>query len=142
MVGSTYTPQTWESVLASMVSPNVIGVQASIPNGTTQNVDTNIADDSLFRGVKLIAMNTTFGDTVSVKIVDVDGVYSPAGTVLSSPVLNFNISTDQQLQADYESVAPFKILGGLYVRITYVSTGGLLSSVKIGADLFLIKVLQ
>lgn len=142
MVNSTYSPQTWDTVMAAMVMPTVIGVKGSIPSNTTQNVDTLIADDSLFRGVKLIAMNTTFGDTVSVKLVDVDGVYSPAGTVLSSPVLNFNISTDQQLQADYESVAPFKILGGLYIRITYISTGGLLSTVKIGADLFLVKVLQ
>jgi hypothetical protein len=142
MVGSTYAPQTWGDVLAAMVAPNVIGIQGSIPSNTTVSIDTKIADDSLFRGVKLIAMNTVFGDTVSVKIVDVDGVYSPAGTVLGAPVLNFNISTDQQLQADYESVAPFKILGGLYVRITYVSTGGLLSTTKIGADFFLVKVLQ
>lgn len=142
MVGSTYAPQTWHDVLAAMVIPHVMGIQASIPANTTQSIDTKITDDSLLRGVKLIAMNTTFGDTVSVKIVDVDGVYFPAGTVLSSPVLSFNISSDQQLQADYESVAPFKILGGLYIRITYVSTGGLLTSVKLGADLFLVTVLQ
>lgn len=142
MTGSTYAPQTWNDVMVSMVSPYVIGIQGSIPVNTTQNIDTKIANDSLFRGVKLIAMNTTFGDTVSIKIVDVDGVYAPAGTVLSSPVLSFNISTDQQLQADYESVAPFKLLGGLYIRITYVSTGGLLSSVKIGADFFMVTVLQ
>jgi hypothetical protein len=142
MINSTYTPQTWRDVQASMIKSNVMGVQGSIPSNTTVNIDTKIVDDSLFRGVKLIAMNTTFGDTVSVKVVDVDGVYSPAGTVLSSPVLNFNISSDQQLQADYESIAPFKILGGLYIRITYVSTGGLLSTTKIGADLFLVTVLQ
>lgn len=142
MVGSKYTPQTWHDVMASMVQPNVIGIKISVPTTTTVSVDTQIPDDSLFRGIKLIASNTTFGDTVSVKIVDVDGVYAPAGTVLSSPVLNFNISSDQQLQADYESVAPFKLLGGLYIRITYVSTGGLLSTVKIGADVFLVTVLQ
>ncbi len=141
MLNSTYTPLTWHDVLATYVKPNVVGIQGSIPNGTTVSIDTKVTDDSLFRGIKLIAMNTTFGDTISVRVVDVDGVYSPPGTVLSSPVLNFNISTDQQLQADYESVAPFKILGGLYLRITYVSTGGLLSSVKIGADLFLVTVL-
>ena len=142
MVGSTYAPQTWQDVLAAMVAPNVMGIQGSIPTNTTKNIDIRVADDSLFRGIKLIAMNTTFGDTMSITVVDVDGVYSPAGTVLSAPVLNFNISTDQQLQADYESVAPFKLLGGLYIRITYVSTGGLLSTVKIGADIFLVKVLQ
>jgi predicted ThiF/HesA family dinucleotide-utilizing enzyme len=142
MVGSTYAPQTWNELMAAMVAPNVIGITGSIPAGTTVSIDTKITDDSLFRGIKLIATNTVFGDTVNVKIVDVDGVYAPAGTILSSPVLNFNISTDQQLQADYESVAPFKILGGLYIRITYVSSGGLLSTTKIGADLFLVKVLQ
>jgi predicted ThiF/HesA family dinucleotide-utilizing enzyme len=142
MVGSTYSPQTWHDVKASVVTPNVIGVTGSIPAGQTVNVDTRIADDNLFRGIKLIATNTVFGDTVSVKVVDIDGVYAPAGTILSAPVLNFNISSDQQLQVDYESIAPFKILGGLYIRITYVSSGGLLSTTKIGADLFLVKVLQ
>lgn len=142
MISSSYAPQTWNEVKTSMVAPNVIGVQGSIPSNTTVNIDTKINDDSLFRGIKLIATNTVFGDTVSVKVVDIDGVYTPAGTVLSSPVLNFNISSDQQLQADYESVAPFKILGGLYLRITYVSTGGLLSATNIGADLFMVKVLQ
>ena len=142
MLGSKYAPQTWDAVQASLVAPSVIGVQGSVPDGTTASIDTLIADDSLFRGVKLIAMNTTFGDTVSVMVVDKNGVYAPAGTILSAPVLNFNISSDQQLQADYESVAPFKLLGGLYIRITYTSTGGLLSSVQLGADLFLVKVLQ
>lgn len=142
MIGSSYAPQTWSEVKASMVASNVIGIQASIACGTTQNVDTRIADDVLFRGVKLIAKNTTFGDTVSVKVVDVDGIYFPAGTVLSSPVLNFNISTDQQLQADYESVAPFKLFGGLYIRITYNSVGGLLSFSNIGADFMLVRLLQ
>lgn len=142
MLGSTYTPQTWDSVMASMVASNVIGIQASVASGTTQNVDTRIADDVLFRGVKLIAQNTTFGDTVSVKVVDVDGIYFPAGTVLGSPVLNFNISTDQQLQADYESVAPFKLLGGLYIRLTYISVGGLLGFTKLGADFMLVRLLQ
>lgn len=142
MVGSTYEPQTWVDLMASMVAPTMIGITGSVPAGNTVSMDTQIVDDSLFRGVRLIAMNTVFGDTVSIKVVDVDGVYLPAGTILSSPVLNFNISTDQQLQADYESVAPFKILGGLYLRIIYVSSGGLLSTTKIGADLFLIKVLR
>lgn len=142
MVGSTYAPQTWNDVMAAMVQPSVIGIQGSIPSNTTASIDTVITNDSLFRGIKLIAMNTTFGDTISVKIVDINGVYSPAGTILGAPVLNFNISSDQQLQADYESVAPFKILGGLYLRITYTSTGGLLSTVKLGADLFLVTVLQ
>lgn len=142
MVGSTYSPQTWASVMVSMVRPNVVGIKGSIPANTTGVIDTLITDDSLFKGMKLIAMTTTFGDTVSVTVVDKDGVYAPAGTVLLSPVLNFNISTDQQLQADYESVAPFKLLGGLYLRITYISTGGLLSTTKIGVDLFLVTVLQ
>lgn len=141
MLGSKYAPQTWHEVQASLVAPNVIGVQGSITDGQTANIDTLITDDCLFRGIKLIAMNTTFGDTISVTVVDINGVYAPAGTVLSAPVLNFNISSDQQLQADYESVAPFKLLGGLYLRITYTSTGGLLSAVKLGADLFLVKVL-
>lgn len=141
MIRSIYAPQTWDEVVVSNIRPNVIGVQASIPSGTTQNVDTKIVDDSLFRGIKLIANNTTFGDTISVRVVDVDGVYAPPGTVLASPVLNFNISSDQQLQADYESIAPFKILGGLYLRVTYNSTGGLLSSVQLGVDIFLATIL-
>lgn len=141
MTGSTYSPQTWQDVLVSAVAPHVVGIQGTIPNNTTANIDTQITDDALFRGLKLIATNTTFGDTVTVAVVDKNGVYFTAGTILSYPVMNFNISSDQQLQADYESIAPFKILGGLFIRITYISTGGLLSSVKIGADIMLANVL-
>jgi predicted ThiF/HesA family dinucleotide-utilizing enzyme len=141
MLKSTFLPQTWHDVTASTVRPNIMGIQGSIAPGTSQNIDTLVVDDSLFRGIKLIATNTVFGDTVSVKVVDVNGVYSPAGTILAAPVLNFNINSDQQLQADYESIAPFKIPGGVYLRVTYNSTGGLLSNVKIGVDLFLETVL-
>jgi len=141
MTGSNYAPPTWPSVLASAVQPNVMGIQATVPVNTTKSIDTLIADDSLINGIQLLVNGSTFGDTVTVEIVDKNGVYFPANTVVATPVTNFNIITSDQLQADYHSIAPFKLLGGLYIRIIYTSTGGLLANVDVNANFILAKVL-
>lgn len=140
MIGSTYSPQRWIDVEAYKVQPKVVGITGSVPAGTTGSFDTLIADDSLIRGVLFLCQGHTFGDKVSFSVVDVDGIYAPAGTVVSTPISNWNINADLQLQAAYESLAPQKILGGLYVRVTYQSVG-LLGTVKVAGNLLFNKVL-
>lgn len=124
MTGSTYAPQTWNDVETSKVKPAVSGIMASITAGTTQNVDTLFANDSLIRGINIMAKTATYGDNLTISVIDIAGVYAPANTVLSVPVSNYYLSSDQISQEKYESVCPFKLLGGLYVRIAYTSTAG------------------
>ena len=136
---SQYAPGSWSTLCAQQVQPNTIGIQATITAGQQQNVDTKIANDSLIRGIELLANGQAFGDTVTVQVVDVDGTYFPPGTVLSTPVSNFNMISDQQKQASYEAVAPFKMIGGLYVRMVYNSTGE--ANVQLAANLIFLTLL-
>lgn len=140
MLGSTYAPQSWVDLEASKVSPNVIGVQGSVTAGLTQSVDQLVADDSLIRSIQFLVRNANFGDKLSVSVVDKDGVYAPANTVLAAPVNNFNVNSDQQQQSSYDAAAPFKILGGLYIRTTYTSTG-IITPVTVETNFLLLKIL-
>src|SRR5258706_16046915 len=139
MTGSTYAPQRWEDVEAGKVKPYSKGIQSTISFGTTQDIDTLIADDSLVRGIQFLAKNQIYGDTITIKVIDKDGIYVGAGTVLSTPVQDWNVIADKQMQLTYDSVAPFKLLGGLYLRVTYVSGG--MTDVVIEVNFILLKIL-
>lgn len=137
--GTTYAPQHWQDVDAVNVSTNVTGTTGTISAGQTQNIDTLIADDVLIRGIEFLLRNSAFGDTVTIKVVDKDGVYSPPNTVLGTPVSNYNVAADQQMQSSYQAVAPMKMKGGLYIRFTYSSTGQI--NVNVAVNFLLLKVL-
>lgn len=139
MTGSTYAPQRWVDVETSKIQPEIIGVSGTASFASTTNIDTKINDDCLIRGIVFLCKNQIFNDTVTISIIDKDGVYFPVNTVVSTPVTNWNLNADQQLQAEYDSITPQKILGGLYIRITYVSSG--LVNVTLGCNLLLNKVL-
>lgn len=140
MIGSTCAPNRWQEVEVSKVQSATMGATGTATANTTTNIDVLISDDCLISSIELIASNATFGDTVTVKIIDKDGVYAPPNTVLATPVTNFNIIGDTQLQARYDAIAPFKILGGVYFRFAYTSTS-LLTNVSVAANLILAKLL-
>ena len=139
MLGSAYCPQRWNDIEAGKVETQTIGTQATITASTVQNVDIILADDAYVRVIELRAKNHVFGDSVTAKIVDIDGVYFPAGTVIKTPILNYGLSEDRQQQANYEAVVPQKIPGGVYLRATYTSTGA--SDVSIILNLITVKLL-
>lgn len=128
MTGSTYAPQTWEDVQASKVQPDVIGIKGTANANSTTNIDTQVADDVLIRGIQPIINGMNFGDTITISIIDKDGIYFPANTVVSTPVQNYNVETSSQDQKEYKSAAPFKMLGGLYLRIAYTNTNALVAA--------------
>ena len=140
MTGSTFSPTTWRDVDSTKAQPATVGFQGSCEAGRTESIDFLISDDNIVRAIEFLAQDVTFGDKVDVVIVDKDGRYAPPGTVLATPIKEFNCVADQQKQANYEAVVPTKILGGLYFRVTYYSTG-LLLPVQFGINLILMKVL-
>lgn len=140
MVGSTFTPTTWRDVDTTKARPATLGFQGSCAANQTQSADFLITDDSIVRGISFIAKGVTFGDKVTISVIDKDAVYAPANTVLAIPVKDLNCLADQQSQANYEAVAPQKILGGVYVRVTYTNNG-LLSVVNYGVNLIILQVL-
>lgn len=140
MTGSTFSPTTWRDVDSTKAQPNTQGFKGTCSANTTQSTDFLIPDDNLIRQIEFMANGVTFGDKVSLSVVDKDAVYFPANTVIASPVNNFNCVADSQRQADYEAVTPQKILGGLYIRVSYTNTS-LLSTVSYGINIIMMKVL-
>ncbi len=140
MLASAYAPARWIDVEASKVLPNVIGITGTAAANTTTDFDTLISDDNLIRGIEFGADHCLFGDTITIKVIDKDAVYSPANTVLSTPVSGYVILADTNIQSAYDALVPKKILGGLYVRVSYTSTA-LLVAVNIGVNFLFVKVL-
>lgn len=73
------------------------------------------------------------GDYIQVQVVDVDGIMSPAGTVIFDWVKKWyaNPIGAQIVDTAYAG----KIPGGLYVRVTFNSTGG--ANVAVAVNYFL-----
>lgn len=138
-INTTYAPQTWETFEAGKTAPNVIGATGTAAHGATTNIDTLISDDSFIRSIEIITKTANFGDTLTIEVIDKDAVYFSANTVVSTPVTNYNLIADQQSQISYDSAAPYKILGGLYVRVIYTSTGG--TDVSVSVNYIFIKAL-
>jgi hypothetical protein len=139
MINSQYQPNNWAEMNPNKVQTHAFGIYDTVSANSTKTIDTLIADDSFVRAIEFMANGSTFGDTVTMKIVDVDGVYAPAGTVLGTPVDGWVIISDQDRKAAYEAIVPMLLKGGLYIRMIYVNTG-LLGSVKIAFNLALLKV--
>lgn len=140
MTGSTFSPTTWRDVDTTKAQPSTVGFQGNCAANQTQNTDFLIVDDSLMRGIKFLARGVTFGDKITISVIDKDGVYFPANTVVAVPIKDFNCIADQQTQAEYEAIAPQKFLGGLYLRVAYTNSG-ILSTVNFGINLIMMKVL-
>lgn len=140
MTGSTYTSQEWTNVQANAVSPFAIGVTATATAGTSTVKNYVLTDDVFIRGVEFLTdTNVQFGDTVSIQVIDTNGITGlPAGTVLNTPISNWNLETVQR-KVSYDSVTPQKGLATFTVSITYTSTG--LFSVNFAANFLFLKIL-
>ena len=113
------------------------GYRGTATAGTTTNVDFAIgAEDRYIDGVRLFLKNHVDGDTMDFKIVDVDGVYAPAGTVLKQFGYSWNVDDGQSDQGGsvYNFLA--RIYAGLYIRVAYTSTGNTNVIVKVNARLY------
>lgn len=87
-------------------------------------------------GGNLYTQGMKMGDTVSLAIVDRDGVYAPAGTILKSYVTGWNVSPtgDQGINTPYGIFIP----GGLYIMVAYTNTNAL-TPVSVGINFLLHK---
>jgi hypothetical protein len=141
MINSTYNADRWDMVASYAIAPLAIGLTASCAAGTSTNLDYVLTSDAFFRGIQFLVSGATFGDTISLKIIDTLGVTgAPPGTVLLTPVSNWNIVSDQQNSITYESVVPKKIPGTFTIRIVYNSTG-LLTPVSLAVNYELLNIL-
>lgn len=142
MSGSTYAPQTWTDVQALWVKPTAEGISDSCVIGSSKVTDYVLTDDILIRGIEFYATGLSFGDTITIDVIDTNGITGlPPGTILNTPVKNWRLNAQDKM-LKYESVAPLKGLATFTVRFTYNSVGFGLGSVNYAINLATMKVLK
>lgn len=115
------------------------GFTNTATKNSTTNIDYKLPEDRFINGLELILKNHVFGDTVCLKVVDVDNILGyGAGVVLNQFGYTWNVYDDRQNQGIILIPYPAKILKDLYIRLTYVSHGTT-DDVQVGANVFFHK---
>ena len=99
------------------------GVSDTAVKTTTTNIDYKVVENRFINGLEFILNNQAFGDNCKFQVVDVDGIYYPAGTVLDEFGTDWNLSSDTQRQGPYILPYPALVNANLYLRIVYNSVG-------------------
>lgn len=116
------------------------GILFTAAANSTTTSDYQMPEDRMITGAQMICESSTFGDYVVCQVVDKDGLYYPAGTVLSQFLSNWYVCTDSQRSEVTQIPYPAKILQGLYVRIMYTSTA-LLTTHRVAINYYYHKVM-
>jgi hypothetical protein len=88
---------------------------------TTTDHDFLISESLYINGGEIITEGSEIGDTCQFQVVDVDGVYAPAGTVLKTWINKWGVypGKSQSIETAYAGVVP----AGAYLRVKYTSIG-------------------
>ena len=141
MIGSKFTANRWEDVLSDTVMPNSVGLTGSCTAGSSSTVSYVLTDDMFFRGLDFVVDAPSFGDTITMEIIDTNGITGvPPGTVLATPISNWNISPAQKFLS-YEGVVPKKGLATFTINVIYTSAASI-GTVNFGINFILLKLLQ
>ena len=146
MINSKFAPINYDILNIKDCMVNNQGVQQTISNGITGNIDLKLTDDHLLTGVQVIVDKSVFGDTLNLQVCDKDlmlqGVYGAAITTMypNYPILrqfatNWVVNSDCQIKISKEKLYPAKIYAGLYLRCSYTSTGTVPVNVAVNYDL-------
>lgn len=114
---TTYDPINDTYYDKTKMEVNRQGIIQTITIGQTENIDFTLTDDMLFDGARVLVKNGIFGDSMDLQIVH------PSLGVLVQFVTAEPISGNSELQMDFTSRYPAKLLSGLIIRLTYHSTG-------------------
>lgn len=136
---TTFNPTLILEFNSNTVNFKGIGVSGTAAPLVTTDIDYQIPYDVCFTSGNLILGGQNFGDTVTLQVVDVDGILAPRGTVLGESLKDWNVVSDSQYQHGAETTYPVKLLQGLYVRIKYTNIG--LMSVSVRANFKFHKIL-
>jgi|DEB0MinimDraft_6_1074348.scaffolds.fasta_scaffold13184_4 hypothetical protein len=111
-----------EEIPAGGASNEFVGFQFTATKDTTTTQDFKIPVDFHLRNGDIECVNNVACDSVSFKIVDVDGIAYPAGTVLKQYVHNINIPTNgyYEFPTNKKTVLNLK---DFYLRVEYTSKG-------------------
>lgn len=118
------------------------GFSATFTAGQTEDFYFPLKDGFMVNGGEYYTINANQGDTITVDLVDKDGVVAPPGTVLVRPsyLLDWNVSPQNNIKqlftTSYAATPPERV----YLRFTYTSTGE--NDVTFYCNIFLHKQLQ
>ena len=97
------------------------GSKGTVTAGLIENVDYLVTDEMLINGGLIYFHNGVAGDTFTCQIVDKDGVYYPAGTVLKQWITDWNVFPN--IKQDLTTPQAGTIPALVYLRVVYTSTG-------------------
>lgn len=114
------------------------GITGTATKNDSSNIDYKLTEERYINGVNLILKDHVWGDSVKFQVVDKDGVYYPAGTVLDEFGTDWYV--DPAICAQGQIIIPYpaKVIANLYLRIVYSSVGTV-NNVSLKANLFLHK---
>lgn len=115
------------------------GVAGTATKNMSSNIDYKMPEDRMINAVHLLLDKHVWGDVVKFQVVDVDGVYYSAGTVLDEFASSWNVDPTLCSQRPEQIDYPAKVLKDLYVRVVYSSVGTV-DDVKVSVNLYLHKV--
>lgn len=111
ITGSTYDPSTTVSLQKERLNFSGQKVYASVPFGTTQDIDLTITDDYLITGAQIILAGNCELDEIQIKVM--------LGTTVMNQFIDWYAQTLSK-----ELPYPAKLIGGigLKLRATYKNT--------------------
>jgi len=115
------------------------GVSCTATKNTTTNCDYKLTETRKINGLHLFLDNHCWSDTLKLQVVDVDGAYYPAGTVLDEFGTDWHVDPAVCSQGKEIMSYPAQVLINLYLRIVYTSTCNV-NDVKMNINYYLHKV--
>ena len=113
--GTLFSPTKVEEFNNTNVKYNGYGVTGPITSLATTNLDCSFADDMLITAIELIVEAPQSGDYMVLSVVH------PSGTVLNVFVERWYMGLSS-FRSFYQIAYPSKLIAGLILRASYVST--------------------
>lgn len=135
---TTYTASRMQDLDKNNLALFSQGVSGTAFANTTTNIDLLLTDDAILTGIYVITNGGSYGDKISIQVIDIAGTYFPANTVIATAVSNWYVPPN--INFHFSSVFPQKLLTSLTIRVSYTSNA-LLGSVFVGMNYELQKVL-
>lgn len=138
---TTYNPDNINAFVKSALHYDAIGVTGAAVAGTSTNIDYILTNDMLITGAQVLSNISTFGDSLTFQLVDVNNVLGyGANLVLNQFVTNWQLRSDSQEQIHLNCNYPAKIISGLCLRLIYTSVGSANVMVAINYELHKILI--
>lgn len=119
-----------------------LGFHATADKNAVTDLWMQLADGFYLSGGEFYTVGAVAGDKMDIDVVDKDGLYFPAGTVLVSPsyMKDWNVHPQDYALSKFERSYSAKPPPGIYLRFKYISVGTV-NNVALYCNLYLHKPL-